>query len=63
MNKQELIQDMRRFTGGSSFIRRYQLAAYMGRKDPHSVDRYLKGLSCVDGMYFIGDVAERIRGG
>ena len=60
MTKQELVQDMRRFCGGSSFIRRGELARYMHRKDAHSVDRYTKSLTKVDGLYFIADVAEQI---
>ena len=59
MTKSELVQSMRQFVGGGSFIRRYQLADYMGRKDPHSIDKYLRKLNRIDGdLYFLQDVAE-----
>lgn len=58
MTKAEVIADLRRYVGGGSFIRRVDLARYMNRKDAHSVDRYLNGLQKIDGMYFVGDVAD-----
>lgn len=60
MNKHDIILDLRRFTGGASFIRRKDLARYLGRADPHSIDKYIKPLTKIDGLYFINDVAEQL---
>ena len=58
MNKQEIVRTFRSITG-AVFITRKQLADLMGMKDPHGVDRYLKGLERIDNKYyFIPDVAE-----
>lgn len=60
MTKTELVNDMRRQTG-ASFITRKQLAEYLGKKDPHSVDGLIHGLTRFAGKkYFIADVAEQI---
>ena len=59
MNKTELIKDMKSSTG-SSFITRTKLAAYMGKKNPRHIDKYLDGLEHVGVNYFIPDVAEAI---
>lgn len=57
MDKRELVRDMKQYCGGG-FIKRQQLANYMGIKDPHNVDKYLHGLERVEGKYyFISDVA------
>lgn len=60
MDKRELINDMRRYCGGS-FITRQKLAAYMGYKDPHCVDELLYGLERVKQCYFVNDVAESLK--
>lgn len=61
MTKTELANDMKRFCG-CSFITRKKLADYMGKKDPHAVDKYLYGLDRVDGKdYFIPDVANVLK--
>lgn len=63
MCKTELVRAMRQFVGGGAFIRRYQLAAFLGRKDAHSVDKYLRGVDRIDGdLYYLQDVADRIVG-
>ena len=56
MTKQELIRDMKTFSGGG-FITRQQLMVYMGYKDPHKVDRYLRDVQAINKRYFIPDVA------
>lgn len=62
MTKTELVNEMKKFCGGSSFITRKKFAKFMGKKDPHSVDKYLYGLECADGIdYFIPDVADALR--
>ena len=63
MNAKKIETDIKQFVGGG-FITRQQLARYMGRRDPHSVDRYLVDLERVNGKYyFIPDVAETLIGG
>lgn len=60
MTRADLINDMRTSIG-SSFISRKELADYLGKKDPHSVDPLIHGLpQFVGKRYFIGDVAEQI---
>lgn len=61
MDKTELVNDMKR-TYKSAFITRQQLAQYMGKKDPHGIDKYLRGLERVDkSSFFIPDVARAIK--
>lgn len=60
MTKSELIKDMKAFTN-AGFITRKQLSDYMGKKDPHYVDKYLDGLEKVGRNYFIPDVAESLK--
>lgn len=58
MNKQEIVRTFRSITG-AVFITRKQLANLMGMKDPHRVDRFLKGLDRIDRKYYyIPDVVE-----
>lgn len=58
MNRNELIKDIKNFTG-SGLVTRKQLSDYCGKKDPHGVDRYLSGLAAVEGKYyFIPDVCD-----
>lgn len=60
MTRTELEKEMRAFTGGG-FITRKKLADFMGKKDPHNVDKYLAGIVPVSARdYFIKDVAEQI---
>lgn len=59
MNRQELIKDMKAFSG-SGFITRQQLMVYMGYKDPHKVDPYLCDLQSIKKKYFIPDVATQL---
>lgn len=42
----------------SAFIKRSELAEVMGYKDPHNVDKYLKGLPKIGSKYSVLDVAE-----
>lgn len=60
LNRKELVKQMESYSGGL-FITRKKLAQCMGRKDPHSVDRYLRDLPRVDkDLYFIPDVADAL---
>lgn len=59
MNRKELIKCMETFTG-CHFITRKQVAAFMGYKDPRSIDPFIKGLPRVGTNYFINDVATAI---
>ena len=61
MNKNSLKTEMVRFVGGSSFIKKVQLAHFMGFKDPNSCNKYLSGLESVSrGLYFIPDIVDRL---
>lgn len=60
MNRKEVIKQLESFSGGV-FITRKKLTAALGRKDPHSVDKYLRDLPRVDKeLYFIPDVADAL---
>lgn len=60
LNRKELVKQLEGYSGGL-FITRKKLAQCMGRKDPHSVDRYLRDLPRVDkDLYFIPDVADAL---
>lgn len=60
LNRKELVRQMESYSGGL-FITRKKLAQCMGRKDPHSVDKYLRDLPRVDKeLYFIPDVADAL---
>lgn len=60
LNRKELVKQLESYSGGL-FITRKKLAQCMGRKDPHSVDRYLRDLPRVDkDLYFIPDVADAL---
>jgi hypothetical protein len=77
MDRQDMIRKMSGFVketmnkggetvfGAPQFIIRGQLAAFMGKKDPHKIDWILSGLErTVDGkMYYIPDVVDAIRRG
>lgn len=61
MTKSALVQDMRRFVGGSAFIRRFELAQFMHRSDAHSVDKFLHNIDRIDGnLFYVQDVAEAV---
>ena len=47
MNRKEVIKQLESFSGGV-FITRKKLTAALGRKDPHSADKYLRDLPRVD---------------
>ena len=47
LNRKEMISRLESFSGGA-FITRKKLAQCMGRKDPHSVDKFLRDLPKVD---------------
>ena len=60
LNRKEMISRLESFSGGA-FITRKKLAQSMGRKDPHSVDKFLRDLPKVDKeLYFIPDVADAL---
>ena len=60
MNKQDIVKAFKAATG-AAFITRGQLAKLMGMKDPHRVDRYLRGLDRIDKKYYyIPDVVEAL---
>lgn len=60
MTRQELIRDIKGFSG-SGLITRQQLANYIGKKDPHGVDHFLHGLQRIENKYyFIPDVADAL---
>ena len=60
LNRKEIINRLESFSGGV-FITRKRLAKALGRKNPHSVDKYLRDLPRVDKeLYFIPDVADAL---
>lgn len=62
MDRKEQIAEMKQSVGGSSYIRRKEVAAHMGYSDPHNIDKYLSGLDRIGMAYFIPDVVDSIRG-
>ncbi len=44
----------------SDFVNRAEVTRALGYKDPHSVDKYLRGLGRIGNRYLIREVAERI---
>lgn len=60
MERRELIRSMEKYTG-CGFITRNQVAGFMGKKDPHSIDKYIHGLPKVGQSYFIPDVATSLQ--
>ena len=42
------------------FVSRNEIAKAMGYRDPHSVDKFIKGLGRIGNRYLIREVAERI---
>lgn len=61
MNQKTLENDMRKFVGGGSFIRRPELARFLGYRDPCTCNKYLAHLENVGrGLYFIPDVCAAI---
>ena len=60
LNRKEVVKRLESFSGGV-FITRKRLAEALGRKNPHSVDKYLRDLPRVDKeLYFIPDVADAL---
>ena len=61
MNKTQLKKAMSDYVGGAQFIRKYELADFLGAKDPNTVNRYIAGLNRVGTCYyFIDDVADKL---
>ena len=54
------IETSLRKQSSSDFVNRSEVAKALGYKDPHSVDKYLRGLPRIGNRYFVGDVAGRI---
>lgn len=59
MTRAKIETALRTQTSGE-FINRAEVTRALGYKDPHSVDKYLKGLGRIGNRYLISDVAERI---
>lgn len=61
MTKKDLIADMKQTVGGGGFITLSGIAAYVGVKSHHSVDKFVDGLERINNKYyFIPDVAEQM---
>lgn len=65
MNKRELIQDIRAFTGCGGFISRAKIAHYMGMsRNAEEVDRFTKGCDFIENgrgrQFSLMDVADNI---
>lgn len=61
MERRDITNALKTGADGAMFITRIQVAQVLGYKDPHNVDRFLKGLERIAGnRYYIPDVAERI---
>ena len=61
MTKKDLIADMKQTVGGGGFITLSGIAAYVGVKSHHSVDKYVNGLERINKKYyFIPDVADQM---
>ena len=54
------IETSLRKQSSSDFVNRSEVAKALGYKDPHSVDKFLRGLPRIGNRYFVGDVAGRI---
>lgn len=59
MIRADIERALRNQTSGD-FLNRREVAMALGYKDPHSVDKYLKGLGRIGNRYLIRDVAERV---
>lgn len=59
MLKADIERALRNQTSGD-FVSRAEVTRALGYKDPHSADKFLKGLGKIGNRYYIGDVAERI---
>lgn len=59
MTKTRILETIR-LTHKCPFIKRSELAEVMGYRDPHNVDKYLKGLPKIGSKYSVLDVAESI---
>lgn len=63
--KTDYVMELRQFANGAVVITRKELAAALGYKDPHTVDKFLRGIAAVPGTkkYLIKEVAEAIMKG
>lgn len=59
MVRADIEQALRNQTTGD-FINRQEVANALGYKDPHSVDKFIRGLGRIGNRYLIKEVAERI---
>ena len=61
MERKQLIEGMKGYTGGALFISRKQLAEFLGYADPHYVDQYTEGVGKIGRCkMFIPDIAKNI---
>lgn len=62
MTARDIENDMRKSTGGASFITPGQLASYLGQKNTARVGKYLRDAFKIKGTkkYFIPEVARNI---
>lgn len=59
MIRADIERALRNQTTGD-FVTRSEVARALGYKDPHNIDKYLKGLPRIGLKYFVGDVADRL---
>lgn len=59
MIRADVERALRNQTSGD-FVSRAEVTRALGYKDPHSADKFLKGLVKIGNRYYIGDVAEKI---
>lgn len=59
MTRTDIEKALRRQTTGD-FVSRAEIARALGYKDPHRIDRFLRGLNRIGYRYFVTDVAERL---
>ena len=53
MEKRDLTEDLKKFNGGSGLITKTVLTNYFRLSNPRYVDKYLYGLDCIDGKYYL----------
>lgn len=59
MIRSDIEKALRNQTSGD-FVTRQEVARALGYRDPHSVDKYLKGLGKIGSKYLVSEVAERL---
>lgn len=60
MDQKTIEKDMKRFTGGASFITVQQLSKYLG-KSRNTTQRLVEAVPAVEGrLYFIPDIAKTL---